>query len=360
MTRIRSAFLSGTITDNPLLIGATTINSAALANMPAVSSPDIAVMILDPTGSAGAPEVVWVTAHTGGATSATIQRAKEGTTARQHALGIAWAHGPTLMDFNNKKGADIASASTLTLPSTDEDYFVITGTTTVTAISERGAGSKVTLRFSGACPITHNATSLILLGGASYTTTANDVLTFISENSGNWRQISGPPAQTATQQHVVRSGVNTAEQSTTSTSAVDLVTVSGLSIPVTSAVLIQINARKSAAAFAVDLGLKVNSTITREAGTAGSSTFFDNTNFAETSYSNIWLFPRSANYLVGGYWQYLYTRSSAALATSSVRPDATAAIPNATITSITIRGAVENAGITLFVKEVAIFEYKEA
>lgn len=98
-TRSKTAFLSGTITDNPLAVGGTTLNSAGLASLPAIVAPQIAVLVLDPTGSAGAPEVIWVTAHTGSATSATISRGKEGSSAREHASGISWAHGPTIIDI---------------------------------------------------------------------------------------------------------------------------------------------------------------------------------------------------------------------------------------------------------------------
>ena len=96
--RKRSGFVSGTITNNPLAIGGTTMNSANLAAMPEVASPDIAAIVLDPAGGAGAPEIVWVTAHTAAATSATIARGKEGSTARQHANTTAWVHMPTLYD----------------------------------------------------------------------------------------------------------------------------------------------------------------------------------------------------------------------------------------------------------------------
>ena len=97
--RKKAGFVSGTITDNPLLVGATTMNGAALANIPAVVSPDICVLVLDPTGSAGAPEIVYITAHTAAATSATIARGKESTTARQHLQTVAWVHMPTIPDF---------------------------------------------------------------------------------------------------------------------------------------------------------------------------------------------------------------------------------------------------------------------
>lgn len=100
--RSKTAFLSGTITNNPLAVGGTTLNSAGLSSLPAIVAPDIAVIVLDPTGSAGAPEIVWVTAHTASATSATIARGKESSSAREHASGIAWVHGPTITDIEEE------------------------------------------------------------------------------------------------------------------------------------------------------------------------------------------------------------------------------------------------------------------
>lgn len=93
MTRIRTDNVFGTTTDNPLTAAATTMNSAGLANLAAVSSAE-AIIILDPNRLTGAPEIVVVTAHTGSATSATIVRGQFGTTARQHASGTEWVHGP--------------------------------------------------------------------------------------------------------------------------------------------------------------------------------------------------------------------------------------------------------------------------
>ena len=97
--RKKAGFISGTITDNPLLIGATTFNSAALASVPEVASPDIVTIVLDPVGTGGAPEIAYITAHTAAATVATISRAAESTTARQHASAITWFAGPTSKDF---------------------------------------------------------------------------------------------------------------------------------------------------------------------------------------------------------------------------------------------------------------------
>lgn len=95
--RQRDNNVQGTVTDNPLTAGATTLNSAGLANLSAVAS-NHAVLILDPLRTAGAPEIVIVTAHTGGATSATITRGAYGTTARSHNSGVLWVHAPTIDD----------------------------------------------------------------------------------------------------------------------------------------------------------------------------------------------------------------------------------------------------------------------
>jgi len=80
----------GTITDNPLAIGATTINSAGFANLPVVTSPDILWLTLDPDALVGAPEIVKVTAHSSAATSVTVARGQQSTTARAHNLAEVW------------------------------------------------------------------------------------------------------------------------------------------------------------------------------------------------------------------------------------------------------------------------------
>lgn len=97
-SRIRDNNVFGTVTDSPLSNVATTVNSAGLANLSAVSS-NHAVLVLDPLRTAGAPEIVIVTAHTGSATSATISRGAYGTSARQHASGTLWVQAATIDDL---------------------------------------------------------------------------------------------------------------------------------------------------------------------------------------------------------------------------------------------------------------------
>jgi hypothetical protein len=99
VARLHSDFQKGTLSAALVDGAATTLTSAALAGLPAVTAPVTLALTLDPLTVGGSSEIVWVTAHTGGATTATIARAKEGTTARAHAVGIEWRHAPTALDY---------------------------------------------------------------------------------------------------------------------------------------------------------------------------------------------------------------------------------------------------------------------
>lgn len=84
------------------------------------------------------------------------------------------------------KGADVASASALTLL-TDGNYFDITGTTAITSIGTLGVGTVVKLHFDAALTLTHHATDLILPGAANITTAAGDEAEFVEYATGDWR-----------------------------------------------------------------------------------------------------------------------------------------------------------------------------
>lgn len=134
MTRVRTDNVFGTITDNPLTSGATTVNSAGLANLAAVASPDYAVITLDPNGVDGAPEIIYVTAHTGSATSVTVLRAQEGTAAREHDAGTFWVHAATARDFALGELGYAQVTTSQTGISTETDLTSLAATVTVAAL----------------------------------------------------------------------------------------------------------------------------------------------------------------------------------------------------------------------------------
>lgn len=98
--RLRANNISGTITDNPLAIGATTVNSPGFVDLPTVDTTNHLILVLDPLESNGQAEIVQVTAHAASSSVCTIVRGFETTTPRAHPLGTAWFHGPVVSDWN--------------------------------------------------------------------------------------------------------------------------------------------------------------------------------------------------------------------------------------------------------------------
>ncbi len=95
--RIRADYVLGKI-DVALDTVATTLSSPRLARLPVIDSTShAAVTLTDP--ATGNYEICHVTAHASGATTATIARAREGSTAQSWPIDTAWANAPTVVDF---------------------------------------------------------------------------------------------------------------------------------------------------------------------------------------------------------------------------------------------------------------------
>lgn len=97
--------------------------------------------------------------------------------------------GGTWIDANaliSASEASIASAATCDLEAAASLFVAVTGTAAITSL---GTGTNLLrlVRFAGSLTLTHNATSLILPGGASIVTAAGDSAIFASDGSGNWR-----------------------------------------------------------------------------------------------------------------------------------------------------------------------------
>lgn len=137
MATIYSNLKSGQISDNPLSSGATTINSSAFADLPAVTGSDILWITLDPDAANGAPEIVKVTAHTASATSVTVTRAQQSTSARSHPVNTVWKHVVTKTDLDAfiaeiadgsittaKLAADAVDGTKIADDSIDSEHYV--------------------------------------------------------------------------------------------------------------------------------------------------------------------------------------------------------------------------------------------
>lgn len=99
--RLHANLQAGILLDNPLTTTSTVITSAQFATLPTVDATSHLVLILNPV-QASVPssnaEIVYVTAHSSGATSVTVTRAREGSTASGYNSTATWVHGPTVAD----------------------------------------------------------------------------------------------------------------------------------------------------------------------------------------------------------------------------------------------------------------------
>ena len=155
---------------------------------------------------------------------------------------------------------------------------------------------------------------------------------------------------------ITRAGGNTTEATTTSTSAVDVLTVASLSIATTSPITCLVAMRKTTGdAAAACLGLKLNTTVTGEATLGGPVEVlqFDTENTARGGSVHFWLGPRITDY------NLVNSGSGFAPGTGSVvsvgtNPTITAAQPIATVTDVVIRGIVQSALITQGIDELQV------
>lgn len=95
----------------------------------------------------------------------------------------------TLQDLTLVKGSDVASGATLAPDFTTGNYFDVTGTTTITAITA-AVGRFFALQFDGALTLTHHATNLNLPGSANITTAAGDVAVCFAEGANQVRVVT--------------------------------------------------------------------------------------------------------------------------------------------------------------------------
>lgn len=124
--RNRQNFLGGTLS-TAMPIGDVSMDSLKLADLEAIAAPVIAVVVLDPLSTNGAPEIVHITVHAGAAITATVLRGREGTVERLHPAGTTWKHAPVEMDWSDT-APEYTEAEIAALPS----YFPVGGTVTAT------------------------------------------------------------------------------------------------------------------------------------------------------------------------------------------------------------------------------------
>jgi hypothetical protein len=159
---------------------------------------------------------------------------------------------------------------------------------------------------------------------------------------------------------VTREGGNATEATTTSTSPVDLLSATSLTIAASEPFYFVCSGRKTTgAASAVGLGLKLNSTVVGEAnaGSTNRGWASDSTNQAEDGGYFIHFQPRVTNYVNGTVGRGHVSSSSGGdtgTTTSAGAITTTATLPTAEITAVVIRGDSATS-ITLGADELQVY-----
>lgn len=104
-----------------------------------------------------------------------------------NSAGGAWILvNPAVAVVTGASISTVASATSTLIGAATSQEVNITGTTTITSFDTVTAGTVREGYFSGALTLTHSGTALILPGGISITTAANDRFRALSLGSGNW------------------------------------------------------------------------------------------------------------------------------------------------------------------------------
>lgn len=192
--RIRANFTGGLVDDNPLTIGATTMTSNALQALQVIDATQHMVLVLDPDGYGGAPEIAYLTGHTGASSTATLLRGQEGSTARAHVQDTPWVHSATAKDFDGSTGGTGLIGISSYTPAADAATYTNTSTTMVDVDATNLAvtftsppSGKVRVVLNGASDQSSNAQSFYwgLREGTTtvssqYQSSAGTILHFVS------------------------------------------------------------------------------------------------------------------------------------------------------------------------------------
>ena len=181
-TTISSTVFNNLITD---------IGNELTASMPVAGTAPMTGTLRAVLGSASAPGYTFTGDTNTGIYSAgadTLNLSTGGTLAMtvSSTQTTTWAGKAVGKAFDVDAVTSVASATTTDIGAAATSEVLITGTTTITGFGTSNAGIVRRGIFAGALTLTHNATSLILPGGANITTAANDSFVARSLGSGNW------------------------------------------------------------------------------------------------------------------------------------------------------------------------------
>ena len=159
---------------------------------------------------------------------------------------------------------------------------------------------------------------------------------------------------------VTREGGQTSEATSTSTSSVDLLTASSLTIGGTLPFTFSGGFRKTTGASAsVDGGVKLNTTITADADNSGNKALYRTGagNVADDGHYAVTSHPRVTNYLRSMAGYFLSVGNNTAQGSGVTAPSEDADSPTAEITDVVIRFKSGNSSVTGGLDDLQVYSY---
>jgi hypothetical protein len=208
MARLRYDNAVGTL-GGSLTAGATSITFASAPSFATLTGSDYIPLVLDPA-SGIAPntnyEVVHLTAFTAGATTGTIARGQDGSSAQTHANGATWMCAPVSLDVVGGENVNTVgtsgSSQTISDPWTSPPFYTITDLKLTAACTltfpTAAAGKSFTIILrqdaTGLRTVTWPTVTWLTGGTPSLSTAANavDVATFVCTDGTNWIGMFSP------------------------------------------------------------------------------------------------------------------------------------------------------------------------
>ena len=162
---------------------------------------------------------------------------------------------------------------------------------------------------------------------------------------------------------VTREGFNTTQTSTTSTTAVDLITITGLNIALARLKLITVQGFKNLSAnFSGALGLKINATnvLTPVAGTTGILIFSATANENEGGAADTWLGPGIAGVSVPIRSEYQsYNNGTTRRGGGVFASNLTNTVPTVAITDVIITALTGDASNSVLSQAVHVYSFQD-
>lgn len=194
MTRLHVNFVYGVIKETTLDT-AITMRSDQFVGLPIIAAPNTLTLICDPVQRTGAPEVVYITAHSSATDTVTVLRGQEGTAARNYIAGDDFVHTITAAELDAFASTTVSIRTVVNSDAvvSDTDDVIIMNSSAAHSVTLHNGVDAVTKWYSVKNIGTGAVTCLppsgeTIDGASSYGPLAqHQVIDFLPDGTADWK-----------------------------------------------------------------------------------------------------------------------------------------------------------------------------